>query len=678
MSADKTKSLLQSHLRLDRDKGISQLKLLLAKKDNLVEIESLLNGFHEDLSSATKDSEWEIIHGCVLGVKYIFDAFLGEENKITSESVVEFYKKYSLNALQHQEVRVRNEAGELLGVLCKLRGNKIYEQCQENLLELLRGDLQRHIESDSGTDDTSSSAKLSKDKIFHESAGWRFLETTMKCLRCMIEGCGKSFNPFITQELLDILFSSLVHTNRFVRETGFNVCAAIVVCGSNTDLECGNSIEKYGDQLAQHFAKGLADNWSQVRLASSVATRSFLTSFPAEDDCKKYFPALVPRLCLNRYYIAEGVRIYSQETWRLVCKENGKEIVEKYISDVVKYYVEATQADNHAVREAACACISELATKIDPNVVRTFVPTLLDALLECFQDDSWPVRDAACVACGNFILAFASLAQNKQQLLYNLFLANLRDPIPSVREGAGAALAKYVKAFEGVVLPIVLKEIEDGLAEVEKQPENADKFVGLDKRPVQFGVAKNIRDESDKRHTDQQMYSCGSLAPKMGRGSRGGCSDAKFRRPSEPWERSDGSIYLMSELSQYYPQEISKLFPSVIAALSHRQYSQHLIFLETVCKQLPKIAKGIGKRLFKMHLETFISFIFEAVTCDVQLTAAAGEDCLVQLGKFLGPSILRGRIEMYNDKYVALYDRILTQPVSPPFGQLHFRTPIVE
>lgn len=35
-----------------------------------------------------------------------------------------------------------------------------------------------------------------------------------------------------------------------------------------------------------------------------------------------------------------------------------------------------------------------------------------------------------------------------------------------------------------------------------------------------------------------QMYSCGSLAPKMRRG--GGCADHLFRRPAEPWEKGDG------------------------------------------------------------------------------------------------------------------------------------------
>ena len=34
-----------------------------------------------------------------------------------------------------------------------------------------------------------------------------------------------------------------------------------------------------------------------------------------------------------------------------------------------------------------------------------------------------------------------------------------------------------------------------------------------------------------------QMYSCGSLAPKM---RRGGCMDTHFHKPAEPWEKTEG------------------------------------------------------------------------------------------------------------------------------------------
>ncbi|GFN92459.1 hypothetical protein PoB_001896500, partial [Plakobranchus ocellatus] len=63
------------------------------------------------------------------------------------------------------------------------------------------------------------------------------------------------------------------------------------------------------------------------------------------------------------YYVAEGVRNYSQETWQQITKGEGKLLVETYIDHVVEYYVQSTESDNHAVREAACACIAELGSK---------------------------------------------------------------------------------------------------------------------------------------------------------------------------------------------------------------------------------------------------------------------------------------------------------------------------
>ena len=39
----------------------------------------------------------------------------------------------------------------------------------------------------------------------------------------------------------------------------------------------------------------------QVRLAASVATRQFLVSLPTEEARQKFYPILIPRMCLNRY-----------------------------------------------------------------------------------------------------------------------------------------------------------------------------------------------------------------------------------------------------------------------------------------------------------------------------------------------------------------------------------------
>lgn len=62
--------------------------------------------------------------------------------------------------------------------------------------------------------------------------------------------------------------------------------------------------------------------------------------------------------------MAEGVRLYSQETWRRVTAGRGVAMVEENIEAVAEFYISQSQASNHAVREAACACIAELGTKV--------------------------------------------------------------------------------------------------------------------------------------------------------------------------------------------------------------------------------------------------------------------------------------------------------------------------
>lgn len=48
----------------------------------------------------------------------------------------------------------------------------------------------------------------------------------------------------------------------------------------------------------------------------------------------------------------------------MLTEGQGRELVEQYIKDVVEFYIHQSEADNHAVREAACACIAELGSKV--------------------------------------------------------------------------------------------------------------------------------------------------------------------------------------------------------------------------------------------------------------------------------------------------------------------------
>lgn len=57
------------------------------------------------------------------------------------------------------------------------------------------------------------------------------------------------------------------------------------------------------------------------------------------------------------------------ETWRLLFPTGGSSYVDEYISSFVDFYCHQIVADNHAVREAACACIAELAQKCSADAL---------------------------------------------------------------------------------------------------------------------------------------------------------------------------------------------------------------------------------------------------------------------------------------------------------------------
>lgn len=71
------------------------------------------------------------------------------------------------------------------------------------------------------------------------------------------------------------------------------------------------------------------------------------------------------------------------------------------VLQVIAFYTRCSRTNNHTVREAACTCIAELASKIDPDAVRPHVAAMLRTLITCLRDDSWPVcchpRNFACL-----------------------------------------------------------------------------------------------------------------------------------------------------------------------------------------------------------------------------------------------------------------------------------------
>eukprot|EP00963_Diacronema_lutheri_P014078 scaffold2858_cov659-Pavlova_lutheri.AAC.49 len=482
--------------------------------------------------------------------------------------------------------------------------------------------------------------------------GWRCLETSLRTLQSMAEGRAMRRHHRIEagpkeeveedriladEETLALLAKAMLHENRFVREAAHRVVAALCEGSSEEDVYA------LGHAFASFLARGLGDNWSQVRYAASTATRAFLLHVGGKKP--EFFELLLPRMALNRHYVAEGVRNYSQETWEAVMGNHGREWMAKVFPHVAKYYVQQCKADNHAVREAACACIAEAMAKVNRGAVAPHVPTLLKALLVCFRDESWPVRDVACTATARAAMEFSEEARPLLDELYRLWFDHLWDNIASVRDNSAFALAQVRRAYGVEAETRILPLLEERLCMAKQQPEDSKRFSNLENVST-FGVAharRLLEEDDDGMRDNQTMFSCGSLAPKLRRGS--GCMDHGFQREKEPWEASDGAICLVAELSCVIPDKVLVYMEPLSELAYVRHFSHYYNLQETLWRKLPIIAENVGKKKFKMHVDLFIGPMFEALKCGHQLTECAAGKCILFFQKMLGEGILTARLD---------------------------------
>ena len=153
-------------------------------------------------------------------------------------------------------------------------------------------------------------------------------------------------------------------------------------------------IKDRGFEISQRLASGLEDNWAIVRLSSTIATKDFIFSLP-KNQREKYLSLLLPRLCLNRYFSAEGVKVQSQKAWKDICGHDGRQLLAKNIEATVKYYQESCKSETYSVREAACHSLRESGVKIEPKIIEPHISSMLESLFFCCNDQLWPVRDVA-------------------------------------------------------------------------------------------------------------------------------------------------------------------------------------------------------------------------------------------------------------------------------------------
>lgn len=182
-------------------------------------------------------------------------------------------------------------------------------------------------------------------------------------------------------------------------------------------------------------------------------------------------------------------------------------------------------------------------------------------------------------------------------------------------------------------------------------------------------------------HTDSQLYSCGSLAPKMRKGGAGriGCSNCAINRPKMPWEATDGCIYLIRELSTrlctgnvdgltFTDDDLFPIMNELVDVCRVKHFPQSDDLRTTLWKQLPVIAKALGKQRFKRkYLQMFLNLLMNNVEDRgnaSQLSVHAAKQCAEQLSNLVGISIFRGRLE--EEWQIEVFDRIIHENSQMP------------
>ena len=580
--------------------------------------------------------------------------------------------------------------------------------------------LKSHLDMKEPSRENNPSA--ASDGALDDTTGWRALETNLHALASYVDGCVGKNNAgggsYINEEaalfdsddaddndwfLAGLQHCCVVHVNRHVRAAAAAVLGVLIKSCMRSHDPCHEDLlveedSPFRSVLKETLKGTLADNWSQVRMAGSVLCRRFVRALlkiyksrngdneDGEDEDLTLFeaatgdlvPMLLPRMCLNRFYLAQGVKLYSQETWKEVFGSHahaadedglhssaetrgggGLGAVARNAAPLCRYYSKMCDADNHAVREAACQGVAELAQKVGQHplyaeYLSPYVNMLLQALLMCFHDESWPVRDEACLACGTFCIAYAEECRPELPTLFERWTEQLTDQIWSVREDAAVALGDAVTAYGPEMLEKVLAVVRKSLPAAKDQP------------PMSREEYKKLQNDVTA-HTGNQVYSCGSLAPKLRKGGAGriGCSSCVVDRPKQPWEATDGAIYLLRELCTRFPNMDDTeredvvlgdkiLLPLMteladVARLSHYPQSDDL--RTTLFKQLPQIAESMGKRRFKgLYLDLFIELISKNLddrhgTGASQLSIHAAGQCCEEIAKLIGFGIMRGRLE---------------------------------
>jgi hypothetical protein len=393
--------------------------------------------------------------------------------------------------------------------------------------------------------------------------------------------------------------------------------------------------------------KGMEDNWCQIRRAAVHAAKTFLLSDlyyrvsslngTSSATCKTTVSALsskgegsgeeiqmemegaqtkdcwselLPGLCMNRFYVADGVNTIAREIWHEIINKNGngREMVVKHLTEIIDHYIAMSQASNHMVSEAALLAQSELLVRMPRESLLHHIPRITRNILACIHSDSWPVRDSATMSSGSLVKYYSEETAEYLSVFLDSWTISVSSAIWSVRENGsiafGDALSSVNTEVRTLVLEKILCHLNANLMAAKKElaiGEKVSQFISPDmlkfmaeneRRILKMAIKQqenkrehqNQNQNQNESRIDEEDYSRGVRLG--GKGSWGCCLDCMDPWSGSPWEVSDGCIYVIKALSSSHPDEALRFLPKVYDLLFLEHYKSSNKLQTTVLTQV--------------------------------------------------------------------------------------------
>lgn len=599
-------------------------------------LHDVIHGMQESLCCTDAVFEWEMVAFWLLLVR--------ESNAIAIDVIRQhsFFPLF-LQLLSHEEPRVRELCVKLIPAIHAASVGseiKVNDELGDALLTLIKSKFVRAVDSQPSRLGSEGSIPLD------DTTGWSSLESSVVAYHELVR-CSSVANLLRILRDQDtcvlLIKDASVHQNRFIREATIlfiaSICEMLTVASAVQSVFATGVIEdrvvsvKFPVLIVDALQFGLDDNWSRIRQASCTATAAFFSALP-ETEKVEYWPKLLPGVCLNRFYAADGVKTVALEAWKGLVGTRGRSLVSSFIGSFVHSYAEASQSNNHMVSEASCSAMAELLCRIETDAVLPHLNHLVQALEACIADNSWPVRDASCVATGSLIKHYSPAVVAISANITEKFLAvcrrHLQDSIWSLRENAAIALGDALQCESTAVREQVDVVVSSCLDENLNKALSATSGVITRSflTPAQLSMLTDSKVSSSSGGKSSAVWRKG--------GGLGCCLDCMETREGDSFDVSSGGVFLLREVAKCHPAIAARHLEKVWLLLNLRQPSSSNSkrgtpsrdrLLITILEQLPEIFKLLVKG---DHSEKSIESWNSNKSRIEVLLASDGETCAVR------------------------------------------------